>query len=170
MRVMPLGDDAAREARRDRPQRFDHGGVERHHRHRPAIARQHLGDAPHQPQVAVEMALELEHQRGAAGDQIAQFAERHHAVGGRLETHRLELGGGHVGEPAAALGEAAQRIVVMHHGLAVGADLEIGFDAEAAGDGGLQRPTRCSRSRRRGIVQAAMGDRPRGQPVEAGAI
>ena len=36
---------------------------------------------------------------------------------------------------AAALGQAAERIVVMHHGLAVGADLQVGFDAVAAGDG-----------------------------------
>ncbi len=43
---------------------------------------------------------------------------------------------------------------MMHHGLAIGTDLQIGFHAVAAGDGG-------GKSRRRvlnrgGIVQAAM--------------
>ena len=33
-----------------------------------------------------------------------------------------------------AFGQPAERVVVMHHGLAVGADLQIAFDAVAAGD------------------------------------
>ena len=42
---------------------------------------------------------------------------------------------GHGGEMPAALGQAAERIVVVHESLAVGADLQVGFDAVAAGDG-----------------------------------
>ena len=82
---MALGDDAARQGGRDRAQRLDQRRIERHHRHRPGIVGEHVGDALRQPAVAVETAFELEHQRGAAADQLAQFAERQDAVAARLE-------------------------------------------------------------------------------------
>ena len=101
----------------------------------------------------------------APGDEIAQLAERQDAVavlplnGTALMSAALMSA-----RRAAAIGQAAERIVVMHHGLAVGADLQVGLDAVAAGNGGAQRPRPCSRSRRRGVMQAAMRDRPRGEP------
>ena len=56
----------------------------------------------------------------------------------------------------------------MHHRLAVGADLDVALDAVAGGDGGANAPTACSRSCRRRVMQAAMGDRSGGQPVGRG--
>ena len=41
-------------------------------------------------------------------------------------------------EPPVALGEPAQDVVVMHHGLAIGADPQICFDGIAAVDGGAE--------------------------------
>ncbi len=38
-------------------------------------------------------------------------------------------------EPARALGQPAEHVVVVHHGLAVGADLDVNLDAIAGGDG-----------------------------------
>ena len=65
-----------------------------------------------------------------------------------------------------ALGEAAERVVVMHHGLAVGGELDVDLDREIACDGGLRpRAGMFSMMPRAAIVQAAMGDRPRRQPV-----
>ena len=87
------------------------------------------------PAVAVETAFELQHQRRAAAHDIAQFTERHDAVGAGLEADRLDLGCRHGVEPAAALGQPVERIIVMHHRLAVGGDLQIGLDAVTAGNG-----------------------------------
>src|ERR1700722_17527349 len=42
--------------------------------------------------------------------------------------------GGQAVEPAFALGEAAEHVVVMHHRFAVGADLDIDFDAVIGGN------------------------------------
>ena len=50
-------------------------------------------------------------------------------------------------EPAFAFGQAAEHIVVMHHGLAVGADLHIDLDAIIGGDRRAARRRRCFRSR-----------------------
>ena len=165
---MALGDDAARQAGRDRADRLDHGGIERHHRHRSGIIRQHAGGALRQPPVAVEVTLEFEHQSGAAAHQIAQFAQGEDAIGARLEADFFDVGRVHIGKPGAALGQAAERIVMMHHGLAIGADLQIGFHAVAAGDGGGKGGRRVLN--RDGVMQAAMGQRPCGEPDKAGHL
>ena len=78
----------------------------------------------------------------------------------------LELGGAQAIEPPFALGEAAEHIVVMHHGLAIGADLQIDLDAVAGGDRGAHRSRRVLDDAVRGVMQPAMGDRSRGEPVE----
>src|ERR1700687_239887 len=56
---------------------------------------------------------------------------------------------------------------MMHHGLAIGADLEIGLDAVAAGDGCGECRRGILDHARGGIVQAAMGNGSRGAAVEA---
>src|SRR5262245_46355446 len=129
-------DHAARELRRGGAQIHDLRGIERHHRGRAAIARQHAGGAAHEPPIAVEPALQFDDQRSPAGHEVAQFAKRDHAVAGRLEGNALELDGGRRVEPSVAFGEAAERIVVVHHGLAVRADLQIAFDAVMPRDRG----------------------------------
>ena len=62
--------------------------------------------------------------RDAPGDEVAQFAKRHHALVAAAERHALERGGGETVEPAFAFGQAAEHVVVVHHGFAVGADLQ----------------------------------------------
>ena len=85
-------------------------------------------------------------------------------IGAALETHFLDFGCAHVGKPAAALGQPAERIVMMHHGLAVGADLQVAFDAVAAGNGGGESAGGILDHAGGGIMQAAMGQRSRGEP------
>ena len=117
-------------------------------RDRAAIARQYVGDACGEPFVTIEAALEFDQERYPPGDQIAQFAERHHVLATAAERHALEHGSAETVQRAFAFGEAAERIVMVHHGFAVGTDLHIGLDGIAGFDRGpeLRRP--CFRSRR----------------------
>src|SRR5450631_818255 len=54
---------------------------------------------------------------------------------------------------------------MMHHRLAIGGELDIAFDAEIACYRSLCRARHVFDDAARGVVQAAMGHRPRGQPV-----
>ena len=54
--------------------------------------------------------------------------------GAGLEADRLDLGRAHLGKAAAAFGQTAERVIVVHHGFAVGTDLQIGLDAIAGRD------------------------------------
>ena len=65
-----------------------------------------------------------------------------------------------------AIGQPAKRVVVVDHCLAIAADLHIGFDAVIALDGGAECRRRVLDHSRRGIMQAAMGDRPCREPPE----
>ena len=74
--------------------------------------------------------------RGVAPrDQIDEFAEREHAIRGGTERNPPQRGGGPIPQGAGPVGQTAKCIVVMHHGFAIGADLEIGFDAVIFRDG-----------------------------------
>ena len=53
----------------------------------------------------------------------------------------------------------------MHHGFAVGGELDVAFDGEIAVDGGKRRARHVFDDAARAIMQAAMGHRPRRQPV-----
>src|SRR5262245_57284668 len=57
---------------------------------------------------------------------------------------------------------------MMDDGLAVGADLQIALDAVAAGNCRFERGGRILDDALARVVQASMGYRSRGQPVEAG--
>src|SRR5690606_11221754 len=65
-------------------------------------------------------------------------------------------------------GQALERVVMEDHGFAVGRELEIAFDGIAAGDGrgesrnGILDHAVC------GVMQAAVRNRARDQPVETG--
>jgi hypothetical protein len=54
----------------------------------------------------------------------------------------------------------------MRHGLAVGADLDIGLDAVAAVDSGAKSRRGVLDDAARGVMQPSVRDRPRGEPVE----
>src|ERR1700723_4596503 len=77
----------------------------------------------------------------------------------------LQGGRGQAEQGARTLGEAAERIVVMHHGFAVAGELDIAFNREIAVDGGERRAWHVFDDAARAIVQAAMGHRSRRQPV-----
>src|SRR5262249_25002704 len=116
---------------------------------------------------AVGLAFHLDQQRDPAGYEIAQFAERDHAVRARLEREALERRRCHGVEPALSIGQPAERIVVIHHGLAVGAELQVAFDAVAGSDRGGECRRRVLDDAFFGIVQAPVRHRPRDQPIEA---
>ena len=86
---MPRG-----QVRRQFAQRQHLVGIERHADRRTGIAGEHVNHPRHQFAVAVEMALDLDHQRHPAGDQRAEIAERHHPLGRALEFDRPEFGRG----------------------------------------------------------------------------
>jgi len=105
------------------------------------------------------MALDLDHQRHAAGNQAAEVAERHHPLGRVLERERLQFSGGFLDQRAGGLGKAAERMVVMHHGLAVGGELDVDLDREIARNRSLHRARHVLDDAAGNVVQAAMGDR-----------
>src|ERR1043166_8821118 len=139
--------------------------IERHQRRRPLIAGEHLRGAPGQPGVAIAQALEFDRQGRAPRDQIEQLAQRNDPVGRVLERYAFEFRGGHRRKRAAAFGQPPERRVMVHHRLAVGGDLQVGFDRVARGDRGREGARRVLD--RAFSVQPAMRDRPRGQPIEA---
>ena len=55
-----------------------------------------------------------------------------------------------------------------HHGLAIGTELDVAFDAEAPGDRRLRSRDAVLDHARGRVVQASMRDRPGDQPAEAG--
>ncbi len=79
---------------------------------------------------------------------------------------RLQLRGAQAIEPAFAVGQAAEHIVVVHHGLAVGADLHVDFDAIAGRDRRAHGAGGILDDAVGGVVQPAMRDRSCGEPVE----
>ena len=128
----------------------DLGGIERHHGHRSANSRR----GPRR------------RARRAAGRRRGRSSIRSPGSRGRptrshnspteimrsargLEGDAPEIGAGHCVEAAAAVGEPAERVVVMHHGLAVGGDLQVAFDGVVRRRPLPRTPRACSRSRRR---------------------
>ena len=107
-------------------------GVKRHAHRRSGIGREHFGHPPDEFAVAIEVAFDLDHQRYAAIDQLAEIAKRHHPLGGILELDRPEFGRALLEQRPAAFGKAAERVVMMHHRLAVGGELDVAFDREIA--------------------------------------
>src|SRR3984885_3913101 len=163
--IAAFGDDAAGKPGRQFAQCQHLVRVERHADDGSAIGGEHLRHPRHQFAVAVEMALHFDHQRDPACDQRAEAGERHHPLGGILEPYGLEFGCGHAEQGAAAFGEAPQRIVMMHHGFAIGGELDVAFDATIGVDRGLSRARHVFDDAARAVVQAAMGHRSRRQPV-----
>ena len=57
----------------------------------------------------------------------------------------------------------------MHHGLAVAAYLDIDLNAVVRGNRGAHGASRVLDDAVGGVVQPAMGDRPRDEPIERGS-
>ncbi len=68
-------------------------------------------------------------------------------------------------EAAFARGEAAEHVVMVHHGFAVGADLQIDLDAVAGRDRRTHGAGRIFDHPMRGIMQATVRDRSRDEPI-----
>src|SRR5215467_8035344 len=105
------------------PRGLDQIRIERYHRDWPRITFEHFYRTLNQARIAVKVAFQFQEQRGASADEIAQFAQREDASASGLEANGLDLNRAHLCESTAALGNSAERIVVMHHGLTIGADL-----------------------------------------------
>ena len=165
MRAVFRADNAARQARGLLPQQRELRRIERHRSRRAAIAGEHGRDPERQALIAVEPALHFQEQRHAPGNEVAKLAERHHALRAAAKSDVLERRYGHLVEPVGAFGQPAELGVMVDHGLAIGADLQVGLDAvigyqrRAHGAGGVFDHTVG------GVVQSAMSERPRGQPV-----
>jgi hypothetical protein len=86
-------------------------------------------------------------------------------LGSILEFDCLELLRGHAEQRPAAFGEAAERVVMMHHGLAIGGELQVDFDVEISIDRSPDRSRHIFDDASREVMQAAVGNRSRRQPV-----
>ena len=80
------------------PAQRHHVGVERHHRRRSAIGREHLRRPRDQSRSPSKRLLSSIDQGHAAVDQVAQLGERQHPVGGGLERDAPERRRGQRGE------------------------------------------------------------------------
>ena len=74
-------------------------------------------------------------------DEIDEFAERHHPVGGVLKGNSLEFGRREIPHRATCFGQAVEGVIVEDHRLAIGAALQVDLDGVAR----LKR--RCGRRR-----------------------
>ena len=100
----------------------------------PCVACEHINGASGQSRIAIKTAFELKQQGDPSGNEIAQFLKRKDAPGAAFEANRLDLSGAHLSEKPAAFRQAAECIVVVHHGFAVRTDLEIGLNSVTGGD------------------------------------
>ena len=64
------------------------------------------------------------------------------------------------------LGEPVERVIVIDHGLAVAAELHIDLDAVTGGDRGADCARGVFDRTMRRIVQGAMRNRPRSEPIQ----
>jgi hypothetical protein len=125
-------------------------GSKGHQRDRIITTRDHLRDASGEGEVAVEAALDLHHHGHAAADEVEEFSKCGDVVVAVPEGDGCQRGGRAGVDAPALAGEAVKREVVEHDGLAVGRELHIAFDGEAARDGSAGRAGR--------VLEHAVGD------------
>src|SRR6187401_1909459 len=163
---MALRDDASDQGRVSAADKFNQFGIKGHKCGRSAIRGKDIGCSRQQPRIAVEVTLEFQEQSGSAGYQIEQFTECKNAVGGCLELNALELRHAQFGEAPRTLGQSTECIIVMHHGLAVGADLQICFDAVAASNRSCESGSSIFDDAALRVMQAAVSNGSCSQPIE----
>jgi hypothetical protein len=142
--------------------------IERHRRDRPAVSGEHFSDAKGEAAVAVKTALQFEKHRHTPAKEVAKLAERHHTLVAATECDAPERRGAYLIKPIFALSKAPELGVVMHHGFAVGANLQIDLDAATGGQGRAHGACGILDDAMRSVMQPAMGDWPRGEPIECG--
>ncbi len=113
------------------------------------------------------LALDLDQQRHAAGDQIEEIGEREDVRRRGLVDEAGEVGGLEVADAAARIHQTAERQVVEDHRGAIGGGAQVALDAVAVLDGGLECRA-CVLDHPLGdVVQAAVGNRAnKGSAVE----
>ena len=117
-----------------------------------------VGDAP----VAVEPALELADDRRPAGDGLEKRREGRRRLAGPLDADLRDLGRAEGGKGPCRVGQAIERFIMENNRFAVGAQLDVAFDGEAAGDRRFRRPQRVfdhARSRCRASRDGRSGAR-----------
>jgi hypothetical protein len=112
------------------------------------------------------VTLELQKQSGSAGYQIEQFTQCENTISRCLEPDALDLRGVQFGKAPRALGQSTECIIVMHHGLAVGADLQVCFDAVAASNRCCESGSSIFDDAALRVMEAAVSNGSRSQPIE----
>src|SRR5215472_528435 len=107
--------DAASKVARLVSQRSDLPRIERHRRCRAAIGCKDLGNTAGKPRVAIESAFDLDQNRRAGTDEIAEIPKCHHPFAAGPERDALEAGCTELIKPGFALGKPTERIVVIDH-------------------------------------------------------
>src|SRR6266581_248044 len=90
-RDLLLCNDPARQIWCEFRNHSDRVRVEGHHRSQSPVGSKHGLDAEGQTVVPVEPALELQHERNPAGNQLAEVSERHHSIERVLERDAFEF-------------------------------------------------------------------------------
>src|SRR5262249_4222924 len=147
---------------------LDQGRIERHERDGSPIARKHVDGAFGQSSVAIKMAFELEQQCYPSSNKIAQFCQCKDAPGAGFETNRFDLSSAHLSETPAGVSQATEHIIVVYHGFAVCADLQIGLDSVVGCYGCCKGGSRVFDDSVRFVMQTAVSDWSRREPFEAG--
>src|SRR5579863_2051073 len=119
-----------------------------------------VGDAP----VAVEPALDLADDRRPAGDRVEKRGEGRRRLARAHDPDSRDLGRAEARERARGVGQTIEGFVMENNRFAVGAELDVAFDGEAAVNRRLRRPERILDDAPRVVVQAAMSDRPLDEP------
>src|SRR3954447_6709571 len=128
------------------------------------VTRDQCSDAFGEPPVPVKVALDFDDQRRPPGNRIDERAQDRYVVACVLHHQRGEVRDIMFCKVAASASKSLQRRVVEDYGFTIARQLHVAFDRKAVLDRSL-----C---RRKGILddpvlarmQAAMGDRSRGQP------
>src|SRR5262249_7805798 len=119
-----------------------------------------VGDAP----VAVEAAFKLADDRRPAGDRVEKRREGRWRLARSLDANVRDFGGAEGGKRTRRVGQAIKCFIVENNCFAVGAQLNVAFDCEAAADRRLRGAERVFDHPVRAVVQAAMGDRTLDKP------
>ena len=116
-------------------------------------------------EVVVEPALDLDDERRSPGEADEKAASVGIPSRGAAEGGPGEVGGLALAHEPGRGGEPVEREVVEHDGLAVGRVLHVAFDRESGRDRGVGGGERVLDQAGPRVMQPAMGDRARDEPV-----
>ncbi len=159
------GYDAQRSLESGAVQGVQRNGIEGFERQRAGIAGDIGQSLPAQrPRlVGIALLLDLDHQRHLAGHPRQQFGKPQGrvAIGAVRQGDGAQRFGRGVPHQPILTREAGKLAIVENHGLAIGCQLQVAFDAEAARNGRLERRARIFDDAAGAVMQAAMRHRRR---------